>query len=398
MNINILQNNAKFKMEGVRPAIVVNLYYEQNLQYYLKFLYAVPKEIDVYIFSSNYKVINILKDRCLENEGIKIIYKKNRGRDISALLVAFRPYVFRYSYICFLHDKKAKYQYLEEDLKIWIDNLWGNMIYSEEYIWNAIKMMENEGYGVLIPPKPVGEYMDTAYSDVWRNDFDLVISLAAQLKLEYKINYDSIENVSIGTAFWCSVKAMKKLFEYNWKYEDFPDEPMPKDGTISHAIERVLGFVALDAGYKVTTIMNSEYASNYLALLQDKLSITYDWLIDKVGVKNTYQLVQLEKDEKAIVEIVKKYKNIYIYGAGFFGKLCLKRMLFWGYYPIGYIVSDGMKIQNTYCGYPVYELREIDDLKHIGVIVAVNYELQSIIVKELQKKGIKHYYIATFLE
>ena len=57
-----------------------------------------------------------------------------------------------------------------------------------------------------------------------------------------------------------------------------------------------------------------------------------------------------------------------------------------------------MKIQNTYCGYPVYELREIDDLKHIGVIVAVNYELQSIIVKELQKKGIKHYYIATFLE
>ena len=46
----------------------------------------------------------------------------------------------------------------------------------------------------------------------------------------------------------------------------------------------------------------------------------------------------------------------------------------------------------------MYELREIDDLKHIGVIVAVNYELQSIIVKELQKKGIKHYYIATFLE
>ena len=48
---------------------------------------------------------------------------------------------------------------------------------------------------------------------------------------------------------------------------------MPDDGTISHALERIFGFAAVDAGYKVKTIMNAQYASKLITILQEKLQI-----------------------------------------------------------------------------------------------------------------------------
>ena len=60
---------------------------------------------------------------------------------------------------------------------------------------------------------------------------------------------------------------MKKLFEYNWKFEDFHAEPMPIDNTLSHGLERLLAYVAHDAGYVAYNIMSSEMAElNYTKL------------------------------------------------------------------------------------------------------------------------------------
>ena len=56
--------------------------------------------------------------------------------------------------------------------------------------------------------------------------------------------------MAVGTVYWSRVDALRKLFEYEWKYEDFDMEPLAEDGTLSHAIERILEFVARDAGYE----------------------------------------------------------------------------------------------------------------------------------------------------
>ena len=44
-------------------------------------------------------------------------------------------------------------------------------------------------------------------------------------------------------------KALEKLLGHEWKYENFPAEPLPWDGTVLHAVERIYGFCAQDAGY-----------------------------------------------------------------------------------------------------------------------------------------------------
>ena len=57
-----------------------------------------------------------------------------------------------------------------------------------------------------------------------------------------------------------SPKAMKKVFDKNWTYEDFPQEPLAVDGTISHAIERIYGFAAQAEGYYSAIGMSDVFA------------------------------------------------------------------------------------------------------------------------------------------
>lgn len=396
---HILQGRCKGerKKETGNVAIAVNLYYEESMHSYLKYLSGVPSEIDVYIFSSNLNVLEELKDKYSNSTNIFILKKENRGRDISALLVAFKSYMNRYDYICFLHDKKEKYDLLAEDVEFWRENLWENMIFSESYIWNAIDLMRDEHYGVLLPPKPVGKYLDTMYVDCWRENYDNVVLLAQQLGLKLPIDREDTDVLAIGTVFWCNVGALKKLFSYEWTYEDFMDEPLPYDGTISHAIERIVGFVALDAGYKVGTIMNCQYAAKLNDIMQQKLEFTYCWMGENIGVKNEYQLKMLKTEERAVGELYKKNKKLFVYGAGFYGKMFLRRLKFWGYEPMGVIVSAGEKRQDEYCGYKVYELHEVIDMKDIAVIIAVGYTLQEVIADNLEMNGVTDYYKAVVL-
>ena len=57
----------------------------------------------------------------------------------------------------------------------------------------------------------------------------------------------------IGTMFWARSAALKPLFDLKLARDDYPPEPIPYDGTILHAIERLLPFVAQHAGYRVAT-------------------------------------------------------------------------------------------------------------------------------------------------
>lgn len=397
-NVHILNTDEREAKEFFQAAIVINLYYEEKLDEYLHYIRQIADQVDIFIFSSNEIVLKRLSDEYANNRNIYIKKKLNRGRDISALLVAFRPYIDGYEYICFLHDKKSKHKYLKEDLHFWDENLWGNMIFSNGYINRAIQLMKNENYGILLPPKPIGQYMDSMYIGAWNDDFDNVKTLASELQLNIDISIDDSSLIAIGSAFWCKVKALKKLFDYEWTYESFPDEPMPNDGTISHAIERIVGFVALDAGYNIGIIMNPEYAAKLTKILQSKLELTYEWLWKSVGIKNTHQLEHFDIEQKAIASIFENHQEVYLYGAGHFGQKYLRRLSFWGYQPSGYIVSDGLKTKDEYCGYKVYELSELLHGKEdFGIIVTTNPDLQDEIEKMLKNKGISSYYIAVMI-
>ena len=55
----------------------------------------------------------------------------------------------------------------------------------------------------------------------------------------------------IGTMFWARVDALRPLFELKISRDEYPEEPVPDDGTILHALERLLPFVAQHVGYRL---------------------------------------------------------------------------------------------------------------------------------------------------
>jgi lipopolysaccharide biosynthesis protein len=53
--------------------------------------------------------------------------------------------------------------------------------------------------------------------------------------------------------FFIRSKVLSSLRKLKLKYKDFPREPIENDGTILHAIERILPFATEQAGFKVAT-------------------------------------------------------------------------------------------------------------------------------------------------
>lgn len=391
----ILENdNDDIAIKSERAAIVMALYYKDDMSYYFSYLSIIPEDICVYVISSNEEILQQAKCLMTRHKNLHVLEKENRGRDLSALLVTFSPYIREYDYLCFLHDKKQKHASMADDLSLWIENLWGNMIFSEKYIRKVITLLRNENYGVLLPPKPIGTYNDSMYTEPWDNNFENVRQLAQVIHLTKDITREDKEFVSLGSVFWCQTRALEKLFAYSWSYTDFPEEPMPDDGTISHAIERIFGFVAMDAGYETAVIMNPRYASKMVMILQDKLQYTYEWLWDKVGIKNTYQLSKYY-EEKEIISKIFTQGQVYLYGAGDYGVQYLQKLKVWGYRPKGFVVSDGKRTRECICGLPVKELSEIEVKKDDWFIITTNPGLQEVLASNLEKKGYINYYKAT---
>ena len=63
-------------------------------------------------------------------------------------------------------------------------------------------------------------------------------------------------NFPVGTMFWARQGALSKLYELGLTWQDYPDEPLGYDGTMLHAIERLLPQICLASGkrYAVTHV------------------------------------------------------------------------------------------------------------------------------------------------
>jgi len=84
--------------------------------------------------------------------------------------------------------------------------------------------------------------------------------LADRLNLSVPISKSRYPVAPYGNAFWCRTIALKNMFDRDWNYEDFPEEPIETGPTLLHAIERLFPFVAQDAGYYPGVVLSDKFA------------------------------------------------------------------------------------------------------------------------------------------
>lgn len=366
-------------------AVMVNLYYGENVEWYLNQLYEISDMADVYVISSRSDILDIVSD-----QKIHLLKKKNRGRDISALLISGREIILQYDYICFLHDKRARSKEHTMLVKFWIENMWSNLIGTKAYIENVLGIFENNpNIGLLVPPETGGMDWKIWGVDLWESNYERVQKICNEWSLNCNLD-PQVPPITIGTAFWCKTAALSKLFHRNWQYEDFDDEPLPDDGTLSHAIERILAFVAQDAGYDTGTIMSSRYASKQFLMYQDCLPDVFEVLKNDCGITSFSEVEKHMKQNRLIQAFCNRYEKVYLYGGGIIGELVLFRMEKLKIKPAGVIVSK-LGTDKNIAGVPVILIDMIEPTENMGIIVSVGNALKSEIVNILEEKGFHHY-------
>ncbi len=259
--------------------IIAHLYYEDLIPQCVEYLLNAPPEISIIVTTGNEKKKSLVEKLFKEaNRKVEVRLVAARGRDLSALLVGCADAFKKYKYLCFVHDKKSMRP--NESVAIgdaFFKILWENNLGGRNFIKNILATFESDSkLGLLAPPRPYnGGYKILFFTQkYWSGDcLDKTIELAEELGISKDLISEDHEPLAIGSAFWCRTEALKKLTAKNWTVEDFPEEPMPLDGTISHALERIFPFAAQAAGFYTGQVINSEFArdelENFLSLVKN---------------------------------------------------------------------------------------------------------------------------------
>lgn len=395
----ISESNSSGKIELLqcnKLAIILYLYYEDTLENYLKFIENIQNEIDVYIITSNKNVTmkmqsSILKRYLGRNS---LIEKPNVGRDISGLLIAAKPIVEQYEYVCFVHDKKAHNSSMEKDTAFWIENIWGNMIGSLNYVNQVIDLMvDNKELGVLVPPAPVGDHFCTWYGYGWHGSFNATKKLAECLGLNCDLNEEK-PPITIGTALWFKTKAMRKLFDYPWKYEDFDDDKLKDTNYVSFGVERIFAYVAQDAGFLTGEVMSLEYAQKQMLYLQYSMTEIFKQMQPFYPFPTYDNALHLGENLNNLLKNTVGAEEFVLYGAGDVGRFCARYLKMNGINVSAFIVSreeDIKEIDNI----PLISVdRYVRKKRNAKIIITViKRSVQEQMIQILRNYSIDNYYI-----
>jgi tetratricopeptide (TPR) repeat protein len=229
------------KETELKLAIQLHAYYLELLPQLFCFIDNIPFQFDLVITCKADDKDQVGEICASFNRGCcTIIAVDNRGRDIAPWLMHKELYL-KYDLVCKLHSKSSPH---EPELCGWRRQLLFSLLASPEYIESLVKAFEDDPkLGVAMPP-----YHPRILNDI---GWGLNQSLAAELCTALGLSMPKAMDVfPAGSMFWYRPAALKGLLNKDWKIDDFPEEAGQSDGTIMHALERLIPTVANYNGFQ----------------------------------------------------------------------------------------------------------------------------------------------------
>lgn len=171
----------------------------------------------------------------------------NKGRDLGPLLTGFRDlFDAGYDVIGHVHGKKSAHVSPGFG-DSWRRHLLEHTVGGTHPMMDAIiaAFATNERLGLVFPEddQVVG----------WDRNLASARSLACRMNIGEDLEIPHFD-FPAGSFFWCRTELLKPMTALELDWNDYPDEPLPHDGTILHALERLPVFVCEAAGYEYATV------------------------------------------------------------------------------------------------------------------------------------------------
>jgi len=160
----------------------------------------------------------------------------NRGRDIAPMIVQFGQRLLQYDIIGHFHTKKSLHN---QALASWCDDVFdlllgelnstgGAVAHIFEKLMTSAKVVYPEGRREILQDR-----------SKWGENYELASSI---LKRFTNLSIDQFKETefSEGSMFWARSKCLQQMLQLPLTFNDFPSEPIPADGTLAHALERLI--------------------------------------------------------------------------------------------------------------------------------------------------------------
>jgi lipopolysaccharide biosynthesis protein len=231
-----------------------HVYYTDLLDEFLGHFARIPGRFDVLLTVSDPDTGGI-ESRVRSKLGprvgrITVMHVENVGRDGAPFLLHALPESQRYDVCCWTHSKKSPY---DAEYASWRTYLLDNLLGSEENVGAILdSFIQHPDIGVIFP-KP---FPPVAGKVEWGSNFARTSELLGRLGIRVQENEDPV--FPPGMMFWFRPAALQPLLDLGLTKQDFvaqadgPRDPATGfvvDGTISHALERMVLYVARSAGY-----------------------------------------------------------------------------------------------------------------------------------------------------
>jgi lipopolysaccharide biosynthesis protein len=259
----------------LRVVVIMHVFYESMMDELLDRVATLPTEFDLVITTNTPEKAAAIERAVADRSDVMVarseirVVESNRGRDQGAFYVTCRDVLIsgRYDLVVKIHSKRSvqdgargiffKRQQLD------------NLLESRGYTANVLGMFQREpGLGVVYPPMIHVGY--PTMGNAWFTNFDAAEELMKQLDIRVPLDTSS-PLAPYGGMFIARPEALAAMTAKEWQFDDYPDEGLYGDGTLSHVQERLVSYVAAENGYHTRTIANTGYAAISHSFLEYKL-------------------------------------------------------------------------------------------------------------------------------
>jgi len=225
-------------------ALHLHLYYPDQLDGILRRLRANQSTPDLFISVKSDEDLSLVEGKVSGLGERRIVIKKvpNRGRNFAPLLTGFREIFSEYEIFGHLHAKHSPHIEDRKEVETWGNFLWSNLLGDQMPMMDAIigELSRDPSLGLVFPDDP------NVFG--WGDNEPDSRLLAARMGMGTFHPSNHI-NFPAGSMFWGKTMAFKPLLDLNLSWEDYPAEPVGHDGTVLHAMERLIPEIVRYSGF-----------------------------------------------------------------------------------------------------------------------------------------------------
>ncbi len=207
-----------------------------------------PTDVKWIISSSSREILDKLRSQ-VASENVRFVEVVNRGRNFGALFQAAKEFGTQ-NYILHVHSKKSPHMD-KARARNWSNTLWSGLL-DVDKVKYVLGLMESEPEVELFFPTVEQELPSIGYS--WTTNVNQAIFLCRKLHIPFlnvKFPYPA------GGMFLARRSLLDLLLSLNMTLDEMPAEPLPLDGSLAHAIERLVGYLPFVRGKKQLVLSTS---------------------------------------------------------------------------------------------------------------------------------------------